>query len=111
MALTLAHDPAESHRLLALAPDGIRERVRRAHYPRREYIHELVAETMLSSHAGEGRRTIRTTIVAPKRDIQLDGSCGEFVAQRGFVLAPGETAEQFLAERDQLLKSVGIEPQ
>ena len=48
--------------------------------------------------------------MATKRDIQLDGSCGEFVAQRGFALAPGETAEQFLAERDQLLKSVGIEP-
>ncbi len=49
--------------------------------------------------------------MATKRDIQLDGSCGKRVAQRGFTLAPGETAEQFLAERDQLLKSVGIEPQ
>lgn len=48
--------------------------------------------------------------MATKRDIPLDGSSGEFVSQRGFALAPGETAEQFLAERDQLLKSVGIEP-
>jgi len=29
---------------------------------------------------------------------------------RGFALAPGETAEQFLAARDELLRSVGIEP-
>lgn len=32
------------------------------------------------------------------------------MTQRGFALAPGETAEQFLAERDRLLESVGIEP-
>lgn len=52
-----AHDPAEGHRLLALAPDGIRERVRRAHYPRREYIHELIAETyaLLMRERVEGR--------------------------------------------------------
>lgn len=48
--------------------------------------------------------------MATKRDLRLDGSGGESAAQRGFALAPGETAEQFLAERDQLLKSVGIEP-
>jgi hypothetical protein len=29
---------------------------------------------------------------------------------RGFTLAPGETAEQFLAGRDELLRSAGIEP-
>ena len=39
------HDPSEGARLLDLAPDGIRERIRRANYPRREYIHELIAET------------------------------------------------------------------
>jgi hypothetical protein len=52
-----AHDPAEGERLLALAPDGIRERIRRAHYPRREYIHELIAETyaLLMRGKVEGR--------------------------------------------------------
>lgn len=52
-----AHDPAEGERLLALAPDGIRERVRRAHYPRREYIHELIAETyaLIMRERVEGR--------------------------------------------------------
>jgi hypothetical protein len=52
-----AHDPTEGERLLALAPDGIRERVRRARYPRREYIHELVAETyaLLMRERVEGR--------------------------------------------------------
>jgi hypothetical protein len=39
------HDPGEGARLLALAPEGLRERIRRAGYPRREYIHELIAET------------------------------------------------------------------
>jgi hypothetical protein len=29
---------------------------------------------------------------------------------RGFALAPGETAEQFLAGRDELLRGAGIEP-
>ena len=32
-------------------------------------------------------------------------------AGRGFALAPGETAEQFLDSRDELLRSAGIEPQ
>lgn len=52
-----AHDPAEGERLLALAPDGIRERIRRAHYPRREHIHELIAETyaLLMRERVEGR--------------------------------------------------------
>jgi hypothetical protein len=52
-----SHDPGEGERLLALAPDGIRERVRRARYPRREYFHELVAETyaLLMRERVEGR--------------------------------------------------------
>ncbi len=29
---------------------------------------------------------------------------------RGFTLAPGETGERFLAVRDELLRSTGIEP-
>jgi hypothetical protein len=29
---------------------------------------------------------------------------------RGFTLAPGESAEEFLAVRDELLRSAGIEP-
>jgi hypothetical protein len=85
----------------------IRERVRRAHYARREYIHELIAEPCVLLMR-EGRRALRTTTMAT--NLQLDSSCGEFVAQRGFALTLGETAEQFLAERDQLVKSVGIEP-
>ncbi len=42
---------------LALAPDGIRERIRRGNYPRREYIHELIAETyaLLMRERIEGR--------------------------------------------------------
>ena len=39
------HDPNEGAELLELAPEGIRERIRRGNYPRREYIHELIAET------------------------------------------------------------------
>jgi hypothetical protein len=39
------HDQGEGVRLLALAPAGIRERIRRGNYPRQEYIHELIAET------------------------------------------------------------------
>lgn len=48
--------------------------------------------------------------MAAERDIQLDGQDRDRKTQRGFALAPGETAEQFLASRDELLKSVGIEP-
>jgi hypothetical protein len=52
-----SHDPGEGTRLLALAPDGIRERIRRGNYPRREYIHELIAETyaLLMRERIEGR--------------------------------------------------------
>jgi len=51
------HDPGEGARLLALAPRGIRERIRRGGYPRREYIHELIAETyaLLMRERIEGR--------------------------------------------------------
>jgi hypothetical protein len=45
VASNAPHDLNEGERLLALAPPGIRERIRRANYPRREYIHELIAET------------------------------------------------------------------
>ncbi len=52
-----SHDPGEGARLLALAPDGIRERIRRGNYPRRQYIHELIAETyaLLMRERVEGR--------------------------------------------------------
>jgi hypothetical protein len=51
------HDPGEGARLLALAPDGVRERIRRGNYARREYIHELIAETyaLLIRERVEGR--------------------------------------------------------
>jgi hypothetical protein len=51
------HDPSEGEKLLALAPAGIRERIRRGHYRRREYIHELIAETyaLLMRERVEGR--------------------------------------------------------
>jgi hypothetical protein len=39
------HDPGEGAKLLAVAPDGIGERIRQGNYSRREYIHELIAET------------------------------------------------------------------
>jgi hypothetical protein len=39
------HDPNEGARLVDLAPARIRERIRRGNYPRRDYIHELIAET------------------------------------------------------------------
>lgn len=51
------HDPSEGERLLKLAPAGIQERVRRSNYPRRAYIHELIAETyaLLMRERVEGR--------------------------------------------------------
>ncbi len=42
---TSPHDPDEGATLLALAPEGLRERIRQGNYARREYIHELIAET------------------------------------------------------------------
>jgi hypothetical protein len=42
---TSPHDPDEGTTLLALAPEGLRERIRQGNYARREYIHELIAET------------------------------------------------------------------
>lgn len=52
-----SHDPGEGARLLALAPDGVRVRIRRGNYPRREYLHELIAETyaLLMRERVEGR--------------------------------------------------------
>ncbi len=52
-----AHDPDEGARLLAFAPAEIRERIRHGNYPRREYIHELIAETyaLLMRESVEGR--------------------------------------------------------
>ncbi|HXB65278.1 MAG TPA: hypothetical protein VNV42_10425 [Solirubrobacteraceae bacterium] len=48
-ALSLARcsseDVAAGPRLLALAPEGVRETIRRAGYRRWEYTHELIAET------------------------------------------------------------------
>lgn len=51
------HDTNEGARLLELAPEGIRERIRRGNYPRREFIHELIAETyaLLMRESIEGR--------------------------------------------------------
>ncbi len=49
--------------------------------------------------------------MAAKRDIRTDDENRDVSpSSRGFALAPGETAEQFLAARDELLRSVGIEP-
>jgi hypothetical protein len=48
--------------------------------------------------------------MAPKRDIQPDDQDRDLIPHRGFSLCPGETAEEFLAARDELLRSVGIEP-
>jgi hypothetical protein len=50
--------------------------------------------------------------MATKRDIPIgidDREIGQ--GTRGFALSPGETAEQFLATRDEMLRSAGIEPQ
>lgn len=45
-----------------------------------------------------------------KRDLRIDGQDGDRSGQRGFVLAPGETAEEFLKSRDEILRSSGIDP-
>jgi hypothetical protein len=51
--------PSSHRRLLTQvgAPEGIRERIRRGNYPRREHIHELIAETyaLLMRERIEGR--------------------------------------------------------
>jgi hypothetical protein len=49
--------------------------------------------------------------MATKRDIPTDIEDRD-IAQgtRGFALSPGETAEQFLATRDEMLRTAGIEP-
>jgi hypothetical protein len=47
--------------------------------------------------------------MAAKRDLSADDA-DRSVSPRGFALAPGETAEQFLAVREELLRSAGLEP-
>ena len=49
--------------------------------------------------------------MAAKRDLRVDDEDRRVTPRpRGFALAPGETAEQFLESRDELLRSAGIEP-
>jgi hypothetical protein len=49
--------------------------------------------------------------MATKRDLPVDDEDRSVTPSiRGFALAPGETAEQFLASWDELLRSEGIEP-
>jgi len=49
--------------------------------------------------------------MAADGDIRVDHQDRDVTTDaRGFALAPGETAEEFLAERDALLRSAGIEP-
>jgi hypothetical protein len=49
--------------------------------------------------------------MATKRDLPADIEDRDTArVTRGFALGPGETAEQFLAVRDDLLRSAGIEP-
>jgi len=49
--------------------------------------------------------------MATKRDLPADIEDRDIdQATRGFVLGPGETAEQFLAVREDVLRSAGIEP-
>jgi hypothetical protein len=49
--------------------------------------------------------------MATNRDLPVDNEDRHIArATRGFTLAPGETAQQFLAVREDLLRSEGIEP-
>lgn len=49
--------------------------------------------------------------MATRRDLPADIENRDLApSPRGFALGPGETAEQFLAARDDLLRSAGIEP-
>lgn len=49
--------------------------------------------------------------MATRRDLPADiEDRGVAKATRGFALGPDETAEQFLAVREDLLRSAGIEP-
>lgn len=49
--------------------------------------------------------------MAAKRDLPVDSEDRSLTSEvRGFALAPGETAEDFLASRDELLRTAGIEP-
>jgi len=47
--------------------------------------------------------------MASGRDIRPDDE-DRRVARKGFTLAPGESAEEFLAAREALLRSDGVEP-
>jgi hypothetical protein len=51
------HDPSEGERLLRIAPAGIKQRIRHAGYARRDFIHELFAETyaVLMRERADGR--------------------------------------------------------
>jgi hypothetical protein len=50
--------------------------------------------------------------MAAKRDLPADNEDRSVTpGVRGLALAPGETAEDLLASRDELLRSAGIEPQ
>jgi hypothetical protein len=50
--------------------------------------------------------------MATKRDLPADSENRDIAEQgtRGFALSPGETAEEFLAEREDMLRSAGVEP-
>jgi hypothetical protein len=49
--------------------------------------------------------------MATNRDLPADIENRDIaLGTRGFTLAPGETAEQFLAVREDMLRSEGIEP-
>jgi hypothetical protein len=49
--------------------------------------------------------------MASKRDLPADNQDRPVTpGTRGFALCPGETAEQFLADREEMLSSAGIEP-
>jgi hypothetical protein len=49
--------------------------------------------------------------MASHRDLPADSEDWDLTqGARGFVLAPGETAEQFLAAREDMLRDAGVEP-
>jgi hypothetical protein len=49
--------------------------------------------------------------MAAKQDLPADiDDRGIADRTRGFTLGPGETAEQFIAAREEVLRSAGIEP-
>lgn len=49
--------------------------------------------------------------MATRRDLPTDYEDRDIVqVARGFALGPGETAEQFLASREEVLRCAGVEP-